>query len=56
MDATILLDVHDVRRSFPKPGGDELLVLEGVDLTSAAKARSSACWDARARASPRSCG
>src|SRR5512140_769887 len=33
MDATTLLDVRDVRRSFPRPGGDELLVLEGVDLT-----------------------
>jgi NitT/TauT family transport system ATP-binding protein len=33
MDATTLLDVHNVRRSFPRPGGDELLVLEGVDLT-----------------------
>ncbi|MGA7714086.1 MAG: nitrate/sulfonate/bicarbonate ABC transporter ATP-binding protein [Rhizomicrobium sp.] len=33
MDATILLDVHDVRRTFPKSGGDELLVLEGVNLS-----------------------
>jgi NitT/TauT family transport system ATP-binding protein len=33
MDATVLLDVHDVRRTFPKPGGDELLVLEGVNIT-----------------------
>ena len=31
--AETLLDVHDVRRSFPKPGGGELLVLEGVNLT-----------------------
>ncbi|HTQ12242.1 MAG TPA: nitrate/sulfonate/bicarbonate ABC transporter ATP-binding protein [Rhizomicrobium sp.] len=30
MDA--LLDLHDVRRSFPRPGGGELLVLENVDL------------------------
>ena len=29
----ILLDVHAVRRSFPKPGGGELLVLDGVELT-----------------------
>lgn len=29
----ILLDVHDVRRSFPKPGGGDLLVLDGVELT-----------------------
>ncbi|HEV2649800.1 MAG TPA: nitrate/sulfonate/bicarbonate ABC transporter ATP-binding protein [Rhizomicrobium sp.] len=28
-----LLDVHDVRRSFPRPGGGELLVLDGVELT-----------------------
>ena len=33
MDAVTLLDMHDVRRSFPRPGGDELLVLDGVDLT-----------------------
>src|SRR5579862_1146023 len=29
----ILLDVHGVRRAFAKPGGGELLVLDGVDLT-----------------------
>lgn len=29
----ILLDVRGVRRSFPKPGGGELLVLDGVELT-----------------------
>jgi NitT/TauT family transport system ATP-binding protein len=29
----ILLDVHGVRRSFPRPGGGELLVLDGVELT-----------------------
>ena len=33
MDAVALLDVHGVRRSFPRPGGEELLVLDGVDLT-----------------------
>jgi NitT/TauT family transport system ATP-binding protein len=27
-----LLEVHGVRRSFPKPDGSELLVLDGVDL------------------------
>src|SRR5215472_10737024 len=32
MAAQTLLDVHDVRRSFPRPGGGELLVLEGVEL------------------------
>ncbi|MBU6298812.1 MAG: nitrate/sulfonate/bicarbonate ABC transporter ATP-binding protein [Alphaproteobacteria bacterium] len=31
--ATTLLEIHDVRRTFPKPGGDELLVLDGVNLT-----------------------
>jgi NitT/TauT family transport system ATP-binding protein len=29
----ILLHVHGVRRSFPRPGGGELLVLDGVELT-----------------------
>src|SRR5258706_3033224 len=33
MAEQVLLDVHDVRRSFPRPGGGELLVLEGVELT-----------------------
>src|ERR1700741_189500 len=33
MADNILLDVHGVRRSFPKPGGGELLVLDGVELT-----------------------
>ena len=28
-----LLQIADVRRSFPKPGGGELLVLEGVNLS-----------------------
>ncbi|MBL6854599.1 MAG: nitrate/sulfonate/bicarbonate ABC transporter ATP-binding protein [Alphaproteobacteria bacterium] len=32
MTTQVLLDVRDVRRSFPKPGGGELLVLENVDL------------------------
>jgi NitT/TauT family transport system ATP-binding protein len=27
-----LLDVHEVRRAFPRPGGGELLVLDGVEL------------------------
>lgn len=31
--ANILLDVQNVRRSFPRSGGDELLVLDGVNLT-----------------------
>jgi NitT/TauT family transport system ATP-binding protein len=33
MDASALLDVRDVRRAFPRPGGAELLVLEDVQLT-----------------------
>jgi NitT/TauT family transport system ATP-binding protein len=33
MEAATLLDVREVRRTFPKPGGDELLVLDGVNLT-----------------------
>ena len=33
MEAATLLDVCDVRRSFPKPGGDDLLVLDGVNLS-----------------------
>ncbi|HUO88660.1 MAG TPA: nitrate/sulfonate/bicarbonate ABC transporter ATP-binding protein [Rhizomicrobium sp.] len=32
MAGETLLDVHDVRRSFPRPGGGELLVLDGVEL------------------------
>jgi NitT/TauT family transport system ATP-binding protein len=32
-DELLLLDVHDVRRSFPKAGGGELLVLDGVELS-----------------------
>ncbi|HEV7715759.1 MAG TPA: ABC transporter ATP-binding protein, partial [Steroidobacteraceae bacterium] len=31
--ATPLLEVHGVRKAFPKPDGGELLVLEGVELT-----------------------
>ncbi len=33
MDNATLLSVDDVRRSFPRPGGEDLLVLDGVDLT-----------------------
>ena len=33
MATETLLEVHDVRRSFPRPGGGELLVLEGVNLS-----------------------
>jgi NitT/TauT family transport system ATP-binding protein len=33
MDENLLLDVHKIRRSFPRPGGGELLVLDGVELT-----------------------
>ena len=33
MDSNILLDVEHVRRSFPRPGGEELLVLDDVNLT-----------------------
>ena len=32
MESEILLDVHGVRRSFPKAGGGELLVLDAVEL------------------------
>jgi NitT/TauT family transport system ATP-binding protein len=31
--AETLLDVHEVQRSFPRPGGEELLVLDGVNLS-----------------------
>ena len=34
MDTATLLDVHDVRRAFPKAGGGEQLVLDGVELTA----------------------
>jgi NitT/TauT family transport system ATP-binding protein len=33
MEAATLLDVHAVRRSFPRPGGEELLVLDEVELS-----------------------
>lgn len=33
MDNSALLEVHDLCRAFPKPGGGELSVLEGVNLT-----------------------
>ncbi|HSM94529.1 MAG TPA: nitrate/sulfonate/bicarbonate ABC transporter ATP-binding protein [Rhizomicrobium sp.] len=33
MDATPLLDLHSIRRAFPRPGGSELLVLDDVNLT-----------------------
>lgn len=32
MDAMPLLDVRSIRKSFPKPDGSELLVLDGIDL------------------------
>jgi NitT/TauT family transport system ATP-binding protein len=33
LDAPALLDVHQLSRTFPKPGGGELTVLEDVQLT-----------------------
>ncbi len=33
MEQNTLLDIHEIRRSFPRPGGGELLVLDGVELT-----------------------
>jgi NitT/TauT family transport system ATP-binding protein len=33
MDAVPLLEVQGVRKSFPKPDGGELLVLDGINLT-----------------------
>lgn len=33
MDPTPLLDVHGIRKAFPKPDGGELLVLDDIDLT-----------------------
>jgi NitT/TauT family transport system ATP-binding protein len=33
MDASTLLDVRNVHQAFPKAGGGELLVLDGIDLT-----------------------
>ena len=35
MSGAPLLEVHGVRRAFPKPDGGELLVLDGVELTVA---------------------
>jgi NitT/TauT family transport system ATP-binding protein len=35
VSVTALLEVHAVRRAFPRPDGGELLVLDGVDLTVA---------------------
>ena len=35
MDAAPLLEIHGVRQAFPKPGGGQLLVLEGVELSLA---------------------
>jgi NitT/TauT family transport system ATP-binding protein len=32
MEATPLLDVRSVRQSFPRPGGGELVVLDGIEL------------------------
>jgi NitT/TauT family transport system ATP-binding protein len=33
MNTTPLLDVHRIRKAFPKPDGGELLVLDDIDLT-----------------------
>jgi NitT/TauT family transport system ATP-binding protein len=33
METTALLDLHNVRRAFARPGGGELLVLDDVELT-----------------------
>src|SRR5262245_61858881 len=35
MNATPLLETHDLRQAFPKPDGDELLVLDGIELSLA---------------------
>jgi len=35
MNSAPLLEIHAVRRSFPKPDGSELLVLDGVELSVA---------------------
>jgi NitT/TauT family transport system ATP-binding protein len=35
MNTVPLLEVHAVRRAFPKPDGSELLVLDGVELSLA---------------------
>ena len=51
---TSLLDIRGVCQSFPKGSGEQLLVLDDVDLRSA-RARSSACSAAPARANRRCC-
>ena len=33
LDITPLLDIRGIRKSFPRPDGGELLVLDGIDLT-----------------------
>jgi NitT/TauT family transport system ATP-binding protein len=33
MEATPLLEIHEVRQAFPKPDGGQLLVLDGVELS-----------------------
>ena len=33
MDTAPLLEIHGIRKSFLKPDGGELLVLDGIDLT-----------------------
>jgi len=33
MDTQALLELRDIRKSFPRPEGTELLVLDGIDLT-----------------------
>ncbi len=55
MTEAVLLDVQNVRRTFPRGGGEELLVLDDVNLTFS-RARSSACWAVRARANRPCCG
>src|SRR5262245_21253832 len=35
MNATPLLETHYLRQAFPKPDGDELLVLDGIELSLA---------------------
>jgi hypothetical protein len=49
-----LLDIRGVCRSFPKGSGEELLVLEKVDLTIN-PAKSSVCSGVPDRASRRYC-
>ena len=52
---TPLLQVENVRKTFPKPDGSELLVLDGVQSDAATRDRSWGCSDARARANRRCC-